>query len=234
MESSLVSGVGAIATSSSAANGPGIGPDASRNERLPAVGKHDHVTRLDVRRGVLEEAELVAGRVVEAVGRHVPSLAGLPPRGRDHIVTKREGGSAALPTAIRPGALGRRRPAEDVGVAERRRAGGLGRRRRDVVRRRRCLDPGAPGVDRRAVCRIAGVLPDGRGVRVAGDRVHVVAQELDHEVVLARAARVTRRAAMHLGERADDAARRDRRVRDYADESAGVVVVGRNGVVNAL
>ena len=34
--------------------------------------------------------------------------------------TVREGGNAALPTAIRPGSLGRRRPAEDVRVPERR------------------------------------------------------------------------------------------------------------------
>ncbi len=35
-------------------DGPTLGLDASRNERLPAVGQHDHVTRLDVRGGMLE------------------------------------------------------------------------------------------------------------------------------------------------------------------------------------
>ena len=75
MESSLVSGVGAIATSSSAAGGP-LRLHPRSNERLSAVGDHDHVTGLDVRRGVLEAPEVVAGRVVEAVGRHRASVAG--------------------------------------------------------------------------------------------------------------------------------------------------------------
>ena len=45
-------------------------------ERLASVGEHDHVSRLDVRRGVLDHAEVVAGRVVEAVHGHESSLAG--------------------------------------------------------------------------------------------------------------------------------------------------------------
>ena len=44
-----------------------FGLDASGNKRLPAVGQHDHVARLEVRRGVLDQTEVVAGRVVEAV-----------------------------------------------------------------------------------------------------------------------------------------------------------------------
>ena len=70
MESSLVSGVGAIATSSSATSCPRLCFNSRRHERLASVGNHDHITRLDVRRGVLKEAEIVPGRVVEAVGRH--------------------------------------------------------------------------------------------------------------------------------------------------------------------
>ena len=43
--------------------------------RVAPVGEHDHITRLDVRRGVLDQAEVVAGGVVEAVGRHQASVA---------------------------------------------------------------------------------------------------------------------------------------------------------------
>jgi len=39
-------------------------------ERLPAIREHDDITRLDVRGRVLEESEVVAGGVVEAVRRH--------------------------------------------------------------------------------------------------------------------------------------------------------------------
>jgi hypothetical protein len=49
---------------------PTIRLHASRDERLAAVLEHDHVTRLDVRRGMLQEAEVVAGRVMEAVGEY--------------------------------------------------------------------------------------------------------------------------------------------------------------------
>lgn len=46
---------------------PAAGLDPAGNERLTAVGEHDHVSRLDVRRGMLDQAEVVAGHVVEAV-----------------------------------------------------------------------------------------------------------------------------------------------------------------------
>jgi hypothetical protein len=49
-------------------------PSAIR-ERLAAVREHDPITWFDVRRGVLHRAEVVAGRVVEAVGRHGTSVA---------------------------------------------------------------------------------------------------------------------------------------------------------------
>jgi hypothetical protein len=52
---------------------PGLGLDPSRNKRLAPVGNHDHITGLDIRGGVLDQAEIVARRVVEAVGRHRPS-----------------------------------------------------------------------------------------------------------------------------------------------------------------
>jgi hypothetical protein len=40
-----------------------------RHDRLPSVRDHD-ITGLKVRRGVLKEAEVAAGRIVEMVDRH--------------------------------------------------------------------------------------------------------------------------------------------------------------------
>jgi len=42
------------------------------DERLPVVGEHGDVTGLDVRSRVLDEAQVVANVVAEAVGRHDP------------------------------------------------------------------------------------------------------------------------------------------------------------------
>ena len=67
MDSSLVSGLGAIATFEQHRQRSLLGLDPSGGERLAPVGSHDHVTRLEVWRRVLEEAELVASCVVEAV-----------------------------------------------------------------------------------------------------------------------------------------------------------------------
>src|SRR6478672_6302979 len=44
------------------------------------------------------------------------------------------------------------------------------------------LRGGSPGVDRRAVGRVAGVVPDAGAVRAGGDCVHVVTEELEPEV----------------------------------------------------
>ena len=74
MESSLVSGVGAIATSSNARTAPPVCLGPRRDQRLPPVGEHEHVARLDVRCGMLDQAEVVAGRVVEAKARHNRSV----------------------------------------------------------------------------------------------------------------------------------------------------------------
>ena len=52
--------------------------DPRRHERLAPVREKDDVTRLEVRRWMLEEAEVVACRVAEAVGRHASSVIGLP------------------------------------------------------------------------------------------------------------------------------------------------------------
>ena len=41
-----------------------------RYNRLSSVGEHDNIAGLEVRRRVLEEAEVVPGCVVEAVDRH--------------------------------------------------------------------------------------------------------------------------------------------------------------------
>jgi hypothetical protein len=40
-----------------------VRPDPSCDERLASVGSHDHVTRLEVRRRVLEEAEVALNQV---------------------------------------------------------------------------------------------------------------------------------------------------------------------------
>jgi hypothetical protein len=40
-----------------------------RHECVPSVGEHDYITGLEVGCGVLEEAEVVAGCVVEAVAK---------------------------------------------------------------------------------------------------------------------------------------------------------------------
>jgi hypothetical protein len=44
-----------------------LGFNSRRHNRLPSVGEHDDITGLEVRRGVLEAAEVVAGCVVETV-----------------------------------------------------------------------------------------------------------------------------------------------------------------------
>jgi len=52
-----------------------LGLDASRDERLSSVRDYDDITGLKVRRRMLEEAEVVAGCVVETVDGHaVPSI----------------------------------------------------------------------------------------------------------------------------------------------------------------
>ena len=59
-----------------------------------------------------------------------------------------------------------------------------------------------PGVDRRAVGRVARVVPDGRAVGARRGGVDVVAEELAGQRVRARAARIAGRAAVQLRERA--------------------------------
>jgi hypothetical protein len=53
-----------------------------RRDPLSSVREHDDIAGLDVRRGVLTEAEVVAGCVVEAVDRHrgfsIDRVASLP------------------------------------------------------------------------------------------------------------------------------------------------------------
>jgi hypothetical protein len=85
IDSSPVKGVGAIATSSNAANCPPSVSTRAVNECLPAVIEHHHVARLDVRSGMLDGAEIVASGVVEAIDGH-PALS------IDRSVAKREVG----------------------------------------------------------------------------------------------------------------------------------------------
>ena len=63
--SSLVSGVGATATSNSPVSGPTPPVSTpSRDDRLATVREHDDIARLDVRRGVFEETEVAGGVVL--------------------------------------------------------------------------------------------------------------------------------------------------------------------------
>src|SRR5713226_174130 len=88
------------------------------------------------------------------------------------------------------------RPAEDIRVAE----GRLAIRLRRGPRDRRATGPQehAPGVYLRTISGIARVIPHRGAIGARRGRVDVVTQELAHQVVLAGAAWVTRRAAMQL------------------------------------
>ena len=75
-----------------------------------------------------------------------------------------------------------------------------------------------PGINGQTVSRIAGVVPDRCAVGVRGNRVDIVAQELQPQVVLTGAPRVARRAPVELRERAERADAADVRVLDNPDE----------------
>jgi len=62
---------------------PTVRLDAARHECLPTVREDDYITRLDVRRGMLDQAEVVAGRIVEAVAVHVHAPT-VRPHGSGH------------------------------------------------------------------------------------------------------------------------------------------------------
>ena len=49
--------------------------NSHRHDPLSSVREHDNIAGLEVRRRVLEEAEVVPGRVVEAVDRHVHGVS---------------------------------------------------------------------------------------------------------------------------------------------------------------
>ncbi|MBM2823520.1 MAG: hypothetical protein HW413_2266 [Thermoleophilia bacterium] len=55
---------------------PTVRLHASRNERLPSVREHDDVTGLDIRRRVLDQAEVIAGRVGGGRSAIATNLAG--------------------------------------------------------------------------------------------------------------------------------------------------------------
>lgn len=73
-------GDGAITTSSIAEPAPAPGLDASGDERLAVVREHDDVGGLDVRCRMLDQAEVVSCRGVNAVGRHCGRLCQAPGR----------------------------------------------------------------------------------------------------------------------------------------------------------
>src|SRR5438876_7020216 len=96
--------------------------------------------------------------------------------------------------------LGSGREAEDVGVSEVRGTVLL----RSGTRHGRATgrDVLAPRIGRGAIRGGSRVVPHGDTVRTGRCRIHVIAEELRNEVVLARPSRVTGGAAMHFGERA--------------------------------
>ncbi len=86
---------------------------------------------------------------------------------------------------------------KDVRVAKCRRAVllGCGTRHRGASTKRL-----PPGIHLRAVCCIAGVVPNRRAIRAGGHGINVVTQELADQVILAAATRVARCASMDLRE----------------------------------
>src|SRR6266511_758194 len=96
------------------------------------------------------------------------------------------------------------------------------------------LDRGPPGVDRRAVGRVAGVVPDRHAVVVGRRRVDVVAEELEDLVVLARPSRVAHRPSVDLGPVRRRPPAPTSAWRTTPTSPLGVVVSFSSGVVNAL
>src|SRR5713226_3888417 len=108
-------------------------------------------------------------------------------------------GAEVTPLTSRPKAYLRGREPEDVGVPK--------LQTRAVLLRRRprhgsptVPEKQAPGVDGRAVDRVASVVPDRRPVCPGGGCIDVVAEELTHQVVLAAGAGIARSAPVHLSE----------------------------------
>src|SRR6266852_9904176 len=108
-------------------------------------------------------------------------------------------GAEVTPLTSRSKGLLRGREPEDVGVPKGQTGAVLLRRwpRHDSPA---VPEEQAPGIDGRAVDRVASVVPDRRSVCPGGGRVDVVAQELTHQVVLAAGAGIARSAPVHLSE----------------------------------
>jgi hypothetical protein len=123
-----------MATSSIATRCPHPGSASTRavTSASRPSGEHNHIPGLEVRSRVLEQAEIVAGHVVEAVGRH-------PCESRTSVtrVRHRDGRARARPEAAGSAARGPRpRPSIALGARSlggSRRARGAGRSRTDVL-----------------------------------------------------------------------------------------------------
>jgi hypothetical protein len=81
--------------------------NARGQERLPSIGDHDDITGLEVWRGMLEKAEVVAGRVVKAVDGHrassIDRSVAKSEAGREGVVDESgQGGGACLPHWFAP------------------------------------------------------------------------------------------------------------------------------------
>src|SRR6266566_5602965 len=91
------------------------------------------------------------------------------------------------------------RASKDVRVAKCRRASLLGCGLRSCGIQLSCR---SPGVNCRAVGCVPGIIPDAGTVGVGCDSVHIVAEELQEQVVLARASRISVRATVQFTPRA--------------------------------
>src|SRR5512134_3866184 len=114
------------------------------------------------------------------------------------------------------------RATEDIRIAECGWAFLYRRRRRwhRGVRQDCLLGCGAPIVDRGAIISVADIVPYGGSVLVRRNSVHVVAKELEPQVILARRSRVALLATIQLRESARHAAAIDVGVLHNADQSA--------------
>src|SRR6266566_1103283 len=88
-----------------------------------------------------------------------------------------------------------KRASKDVRVAKCRRASLLRRRLRSCGIQLSCR---SPGVNCRAVGCVSHVVPDPSTVSVGRDSIHIVTKELQKQVVLARAARISGRATVQF------------------------------------
>src|SRR5258708_38121827 len=88
-------------------------------------------------------------------------------------------------------------PSKDVRVAEPSRTNDVGGR---LWHRPASLQGLAPGIHIGAICCVAHIVPDSRPISSRGNGIDVISQEFGDQTICARAARITRQAAVDLCE----------------------------------